>query len=249
VQILPCRTFRIARWARPKTARRLQKIPSMNVVLPPLPYAKDALEPYVSGLTMEVHYEKHHRGYADKLRKLLAGKPEENASLDHLVRTTEGDVFDNAAQVWNHTFFWYSLRPGGRAPQGAMLAAIERSFGDLAELQKQLAEVATGHFGSGWAWLVLDPRDRLRVVSTRDAENPLRGGARPILTIDVWEHAYYLDYLNDRARYVRGVVENLLDWEFAAENLRRATCGEDPLPEADVAGAARPRGETRGEEG
>ena len=151
----------------------------MNVTLPPLPYAKDALEPYVSGLTMEVHYEKHHRGYLEKLRQLLAGKPEENATLDHLVRTSDGDVFDNAAQVWNHTFFWYSLRPGGRPPNGALLAAIERGFGDLVELQKQLAEAATSHFGSGWAWLVLDPRERLRVVSTRDADNPLRGGARP----------------------------------------------------------------------
>lgn len=201
----------------------------MQFSLPPLPFAKDALEPLISGLTMEVHYEKHHRGYLDKLHKLLVGKPEEHASLEHLVRTADGDVFDNAAQVWNHSFFWYSMRPQGRPPRGELLAEIDRSFGSFDELKRQLIEVASGHFGSGWVWLVVDPRERLRVVSTHDAENPMRGGARPLLTIDVWEHAYYLDFLNDRARYVRGVVEHLLDWEFAADNLRSEPNGENPV--------------------
>ena len=156
-------------------------------------------------------------------------------------------MYDNAAQVWNHTFYWNSMRPGGGEPEGELLAAIERSFVDLDDLKKRFVEVAVGQFGSGWAWLVLDGRERLRVVSTSDAGNPLREGGRPLLTVDVWEHAYYLDYLNDRERYVSGVVEHLLDWEFAAENLRRAASGEDPLPDADVAGARRPDAKTRGD--
>jgi superoxide dismutase, Fe-Mn family len=209
----------------------------MRFALPPLPYAKDALEPYVSGLTLEVHYEKHHRGYLEKLEKLVHGKPEERETLEQLIRTAEGDVYDNAAQVWNHTFYWHSLRPGATPPSGELLAAIERSFEDLGDLKKRFVEVAGAHFGSGWAWLVLDGRDRLRVVSTSDAGNPLREGGRPLLTVDVWEHAYYLDYLNDRERYLTGVVEHLLDWDFAAENLRRANAGQDPLPAADVSGA------------
>jgi Fe-Mn family superoxide dismutase len=213
--------------------------------LPPLPYAKDALEPYVSGLTLEVHYEKHHRGYADKLEKLLAGKPEEHATLDQLIHTADGAIYDNAAQVWNHTFFWRSMSPVESSPSGELLAAIENQFGSVSELKKRLVEAASAHFGSGWAWLVLDPRDRLRVVSTHDAENPLRGGAQPLLTIDVWEHAYYLDFLNDRERYVQGVVDHLLDWNFAAENLRLATAGAEP-PSDDVTGAeARPGATTK----
>jgi superoxide dismutase, Fe-Mn family len=202
----------------------------MAYSLPPLPYPKDALEPHVSGLTLEVHYEKHHKGYLEKLNKLIDGKPEENESLEQLIRTTEGDVYDNAAQVWNHSFYWNSMRPGGRAPTTELLAHIELAFGDVDELKRRLVETAVHHFGSGYAWLVLDGRDRLRVTSTSDAGNPMREGGKPILTLDVWEHAYYLDYLNDRERYVKAVVENLLDWEFAAENLSRAVRGEDPLP-------------------
>jgi Fe-Mn family superoxide dismutase len=211
----------------------------MGFSLPPLPYAKDALEPWVSGLTLEVHYEKHHRGYVDKLSKLVGGKPEESESLEQLIRTTEGEVYDNAAQVWNHTFYWNSMRPGGRAPTSDLLAHVELAFGDMDELKRRLTDTATHHFGSGYAWLVLDGRDRLRVVSTSDAGNPLREGGKPILTIDVWEHAYYLDYLNDRERYVKAIVENLLDWEFAAENLARAVRGEDPLPGSDTDSFAR----------
>jgi Fe-Mn family superoxide dismutase len=198
----------------------------------------------VSGLTLEVHYEKHHRGYVDKLAKLVAGKPEEQATLDQLIHTADGDIYDNAAQVWNHTFFWQSMSPVPSIPRGELLTAIERQFGSVSEVKKRLVEVSSAHFGSGWAWLVVDPRDRLRVVSTHDAENPLRAGGQPLLTIDLWEHAYYLDFLNDRERYVQGVVDHLLDWEFAAENLRRATAGADP-PTDDVADA--PRAEPRPE--
>jgi superoxide dismutase, Fe-Mn family len=211
----------------------------MPFFLPPLPYPKDALEPHVSGLTLEVHYEKHHRGYVDKLNKLVAGKPEEHDSLEQLIRTTEGDVYDNAAQVWNHTFYWNSMRPGGRAPTPELLSHVELAFGDMDELKRRLVESAVHQFGSGYAWLVLDGRDRLRVTSTSDAVNPMREGGKPILAIDVWEHAYYLDYLSDRERYVKAVVENLLDWEFAAENLARAVRGEDPLPGSDTDSFAR----------
>jgi Fe-Mn family superoxide dismutase len=194
----------------------------MERTIRPLPYAKDALEPYVTGLTLEVHYERHHRGYLRKLQELVEGKPEEDEPLEALIRTGAGEVFENAAQVWNHDFYWRSLTPGGSRPSGPLLAAIERDFASVAELERRLAQTAEAHFGSGWLWLALDFRHRLRVVSTHDADNPLRQGGAPLLTVDLWEHAYYLDYFNDRKRYVEGVIENLLDWDFAAENLRRA---------------------------
>lgn len=219
----------------------------MSFHLPQLPYAKDALEPYVSGLTLEIHYEKHHRGYVEKLDKLVHGKPEGNESLEQLIRTSDGPVYDNAAQIWNHTFYWHSLSPGRRPPSGELLSHVELAFGDFDTLKQRLAEAAVGQFASGWAWLVLDGRDRLRVASTGDAGNPLREGGTPILTLDVWEHAYYLDYLNDRERYVHAVVENLLDWEFAAENLRRALGGEI-FSGADADGPAKgPREDRRTE--
>jgi Fe-Mn family superoxide dismutase len=196
----------------------------MDFRIEPLPYPKNALEPYVSGLTVEVHYEKHHKGYLEKLAKLVAGKPEENLSLEDLIRTSEGAVFDNAAQVWNHDFYWKSLTPGGgERPEGELRARVQECFGDFASLKERLAEAAIGQFGSGWAWLTADPSLRLSVVATSDADNPLCDGQIPLLTIDVWEHAYYLDHLHQRDRYVQGVVDNLLNWEFAAENLRRAT--------------------------
>jgi Fe-Mn family superoxide dismutase len=194
----------------------------MERTLSPLPYAKDALEPYVTGLTLEIHYERHHRGYLEKLLDLVEGKPEQDEPLEKLIRTAGGDVYDNAAQVWNHDFYWRSLRPGGSRPEGELLASIERDFGGFDELKRRFIHVATSHFGSGWAWLVLDGR-RLRVVSTSDAGNPLREGGIPLLTLDLWEHAYYLDYFNERQHYVQNAIEHLIDWDFAAENLRRAS--------------------------
>jgi Fe-Mn family superoxide dismutase len=195
----------------------------MEFRIEPLPYPKDALEPYVSGLTVEVHYEKHHKGYLEKLAKLVAGKPEESSSLEELIRTSQGPVFDNAAQVWNHDFYWRSMTPdGGSPPEGELRARVLECFGDFAGLKERLVDAAVGQFGSGWAWLTADASLRLEVVATSDADNPLRDGVTPLLTIDVWEHAYYLDHMHQRDRYVQGVVDHLLDWEFAAENLRRA---------------------------
>jgi Fe-Mn family superoxide dismutase len=191
--------------------------------LPALPYAKSALAPHISARTVTVHYEKHHRGYLDKLAKLLRGKPEEDASLEDLVRHATGDVFDNAAQAWNHAFYWRSLRPGGGGrPSGAVRELIVRGFGSVADFKRQLGEAATTRFGSGWAWVFADARGRLRIESRPNAENPLQDGGVPLLVIDVWEHAYYLDYQNERDRYVRGVLDHLLDWDFLALNLEEA---------------------------
>ena len=195
----------------------------MKFELPPLPYRKDALAPHVSGQTLEVHYEKHHRGYLSKLRKQIEGKPEAERSLEDLIRSAEGDVFDNAAQVWNHSFYWSSMSPeGGGQPGAALREGIEASFGATDRFLQQFAEAASGQFGSGWAWLVLDAGGRLRVRKSSNAGNPLQHGEIPLLTLDVWEHAYYLDYKNERSRYVAAFLEHLANWDFAASNLARA---------------------------
>ncbi|NNL66126.1 MAG: superoxide dismutase [Myxococcales bacterium] len=195
----------------------------MKFEIEPLPYDLDALEPDISARTLEIHYGKHHRGYLDKLRKQIEGKPEAERSLADLIRTSEGSLFNNAAQVWNHAFYWKSMRPGGGGrPEGALAAAIDSGFGSLPDFKRQFAEAANGEFGSGWAWLVLDPGGRLRVLSSSDAENPLQRGATPLLTLDVWEHAYYLDHQNERGKYVDAFLERLVDWDFAARNLANA---------------------------
>ena len=191
--------------------------------LAPLPWAYDALEPHVSARTVELHYEKHHRGYLEKLREAIEGKPEAQLDLEELVRTSSGHVFNQAAQVWNHDFYWSCLAPdGARRPEGALRARIERDFGSFEACCRRLAEAAEAHFGSGYAWLAAGRDGRLRAFSTHDAENPLGGGLVPLLTLDVWEHAYYLDVQNERARYVGAVIEHLLDWDFAARNLGAA---------------------------
>ena len=203
----------------------------MKLVLAPLPYAKDALEPHLSARTLELHYEKHHRGYLQKLRKLVTGKPEEKLTLEQLVRHTEGPVFDNAAQVWNHDFYWRSMKPGGGGrPAQPLRELLTRSFGSVADCKAALAEAANTRFGSGWAWLLLDSRGRLRADSTPNAENPLRRGARPLLALDVWEHAYYVDYQNERERYVRGFLDHLLDWDFVESNLADAQVLQSRTP-------------------
>jgi Fe-Mn family superoxide dismutase len=196
----------------------------VKVDLAPLPYAKDALAPFVSARTLDVHYEKHHKGYARELAELVRGKPEEKLSLEQLVRHSTGDVFDNAAQVWNHDFYWRSMKPGGggEPAAGALRDLLASSFGSVADMKQRLAEAAGSRFGSGWAWVISDQSGRLRVESTPNAENPLQRGHTPLLTVDVWEHAYYLDYQNERARYVRGFLDHLLDWDFLAANLERA---------------------------
>ena len=195
----------------------------MKSEIAPLPYRKNALEPYLSAETLELHYEKHHKGYLAKLRKAIDGKPEAERGLEELIRTASGDVFNNAAQVWNHSFYWPSLKPGGGGrPEGKLKEALEASFGSFDRFRDAFSEAANGEFGSGWAWLLLDAKGRLRVASSSDAENPLRGDLVPLVTLDVWEHAYYVDYRNERARYVDAFLDHLLNWDFVAANLARA---------------------------
>jgi Fe-Mn family superoxide dismutase len=191
--------------------------------LPGLPYAEDALDPVISARTLQFHHGKHHRAYVDNLNRLVAGTTLAEHSLEHIVRATAGSadqmaVFNNAAQVWNHNFQWRSLRPGaGGRPGAVMSRAIDASFGSFDEFRKQFVQVAVSQFGSGWGWLVRDG-DRLRVMKTANAETPVTQGLVPLLTIDVWEHAYYLDYQNRRADYVNAVIDRLLDWGFAEAN-------------------------------
>jgi superoxide dismutase, Fe-Mn family len=199
----------------------------MNRELEPLPYDKKALDPYISARTVDFHYEKHHRGYLDNLFKTLGKEAAAKAALEDIILHDSGKVFNLAAQVWNHTFYWNSMRPGGGgAPTGPVAEAIRAAFGGRQEFKQALAEAANGQFGSGWAWLVARPGasgGQLQIITTSDADNPLRrGGLIPLLTIDVWEHAYYLDYQNDRARYVQGYLDHLLNWEFVARNLQAA---------------------------
>jgi Fe-Mn family superoxide dismutase len=193
-------------------------------VLPPLPYPENALDPVISPRTLGFHYGKHHKGYVDTLNKLVAGTELSDLSLEALIAATAGKadkaaIFNNAAQVWNHTFYWRSLRPsGGGEPPAVLKQKIEAAFGDLDGCKKELATAATTQFGSGWAWLVQDS-GTLKVVKTGNAETPLTGKVKPLLAIDVWEHAYYLDYQNRRADHVNAVLDKLINWGFAADNL------------------------------
>ena len=193
-------------------------------VLPPLPYADNALDPVISAKTMGFHYGKHHKGYVDNLNKLVAGTEFADLPLEKIITATAGKadkiaIFNNAAQTWNHTFFWRSLTPqGGREPPALFEQKIETSFGGLEACKNELATAATTQFGSGWVWLVLEG-DELKVVKTGNAGVPMTTGMKPLLTIDVWEHAYYLDYQNRREEYVNAVLDKLINWDFAAENL------------------------------
>ena len=193
-------------------------------MLAPLPYAASALAPVISAETLGFHHGKHHRGYVEKLNQLVVGTPLESLDMAALVRLTAGDaskvaVYNNAAQSWNHDFYWRSLRPqGGGEPPAALKARLEADFGSVEACRQALAAAATSQFGSGWAWLVADG-SKLRVVKTANADTPLTQGLKPLLTIDVWEHAYYLDYQNRRADHVNAVIHRLLDWEFALTNL------------------------------
>jgi len=193
-------------------------------VLPPLPYADSALNPVISANTIGFHYRKHHKGYVDNLNKLVAGTEFADLPLEKIITETAGKpdktaIFNDAAQTWNHAFYWLSLRPkGGGEPPLVLKQEIEASFVTLDTCKKELANAATSQFGSGWAWLVLDA-GKLKVVTTGNADLPLTRGMKPLLTIDVWEHAYYLDYQNRRADYVNLVLEKLINWGFAMENL------------------------------
>jgi superoxide dismutase, Fe-Mn family len=220
----------------------------MSFEIAPLPYPPGALAPVLSAAAVELHYEKHHKGYLAKLRNLSEGKPEANASLVELIHTAKGELFNNAAQVWNHSFYWQCMSPhGGGHPMGALKAALETSFGTFGAFRAEFAAAAIGKFGSGWAWLVRNAMGELRVASSDDADNPLQHGSTPLLALDVWEHAYYVDYRNERARYVEGFLDQLVNWEFVAGNLaaaerQRATSevrGEgDAVADADYRAAA-----------
>jgi Superoxide dismutase len=194
--------------------------------LPPLPYAENALEPIITAKTMSFHYGKHHKAYVDNLNKLIAGTEYADLSLEKIITSTAGKpentaIFNNAAQAWNHSFYWNSLTPkGGGEPPDALKQKIEASFGSVDSCKKELASTAVSQFGSGWAWLVLDG-DMLKVVKTANADIPMTKGLKPVLAIDVWEHAYYLDYQNRRADYVNAVLDKLINWEFALQNISK----------------------------
>lgn len=194
------------------------------IVLPPLPYSDSALSPVISAETIGFHYGKHHKAYVDNLNKFIAGTELSALTLEEIILRTAGKtdkaaIFNNAAQAWNHAFYWRSLAPlSGAEPSAALKKKIDASFGSLDACKKELLAAATGQFGSGWAWLVLDG-GMLKVVKTGNAETPMTSGLKPLLTIDVWEHAYYLDYQNRRADYVGLVLEKLMNWEFAESNL------------------------------
>jgi Fe-Mn family superoxide dismutase len=196
------------------------------LMLPPLPYAQDALAPVISANTVGFHYGKHHKGYYDTIAKLTAGTPMAELTLEQLVVQSAGDtsratLFNNAAQAWNHNFYWNSLSPRQQTPSGKLAELIQRDFGSLDALRRALATACVGQFGSGWGWLVLE-QGHLKVVKTSNADLPFIHGQRPLLTIDVWEHAYYLDVQNRRADYVDAVLAKILNWDFAAQNLSYA---------------------------
>ena len=195
----------------------------MTITLPELPYAQNALEPHISANTLSFHYGKHHQAYVTNLNKLIAGTEFEKASLEEIVKKSSGPIFNNAAQVWNHTFYWHSMKPaGGGVPSGELAKQIEKDFGSLDKFREEFTAAATTQFGSGWAWLVLDKSGKLKVIKTANAETPLTTGDTALLTIDVWEHAYYLDYQNRRPDYIATFLDKLANWEFASSNLAGA---------------------------
>ena len=190
----------------------------MTYDLPSPPYELDALEPYISVETLEFHYGRHHRTYVDNLNKLVPGTPFEGQSLEEIIRGAEGPLFNNAAQVWNHSFYWRSLAPdGGGEPAGELAVAIDAAFGSFAAFKELFTQAAVTAFGSAWVWLVKAPDGTLRVVTTANAANPMTDGLKPLLTCDVWEHAYYIDYRNARPKYV-AAFWNLVNWSFASRN-------------------------------
>ncbi len=199
----------------------------MAFELPNLPYEQNALEPHISANTLSFHHGKHHAGYVNNLNNLIKDTDLADKSLEEIIKATAGDagkagIFNNAAQVWNHTFYWHSMKPnGGGTPTGALAAKIEEDFGSFDAFKEQFKTAGTTQFGSGWAWLVLE-NGKLKVTKTLNAENPLHQGQIPLLTMDVWEHAYYLDYQNRRPDYAQTFLDRLVNWDFAAENYAKA---------------------------
>ena len=187
--------------------------------LPDLPYPKNALEPTISQETLEFHHDKHHQTYVTNLNNLVPGTEFENASLEEIVKRSSGGIFNNAAQVWNHTFYWNCLSPnGGGAPSGDLGAAIDKAFGSFDDFKKAFSTSAATNFGSGWTWLVKNSDGSVEIVNTSNAGNPMTDGKTPLLTIDVWEHAYYIDYRNARPKYLEEIWK-LVNWDFVAANL------------------------------
>lgn len=199
--------------------------------LPKLPYAQDALAPHISGETMKLHHGKHHKSYVDKLNELLVGDPLADLPLEDVIQRTHGNqekqtIFNNAAQIWNHDFFWTSMLPdGGGAPTGPVRQLIDDKFGDAKAFGKAFSEAAVAHFGSGWIWLVLDG-EALKIVTTHDADLPLVHGWTALATCDLWEHAYYLDYQNRRPEFVQTFLDQLIDWDFVNENMAKVKVSE-----------------------
>ncbi len=191
----------------------------MKHELPNLPYAPNALEPHISAETLSFHHGKHHQTYVDKLNGLIAGTEYEQLGLDEIVRKASGGIFNNAAQHWNHSFYWNCLSPnGGGTPKGKLAEAIDTRWGSLEKLKEELTQAAATNFGAGWTWLVKGVKGELEIANTSNAGNPLTDGQTPILTIDVWEHAYYIDYRNARPKYIEAYWQ-LVNWEFANQNL------------------------------
>jgi Fe-Mn family superoxide dismutase len=187
--------------------------------LPALPYAMDALAPHISKETFEFHYGKHHQAYVTNLNNLIKGTEFESASLEEIIKKSSAGIFNNSAQVWNHTFFWHSMKPGGGgAPAGALAAAIDKKWGSFDAFKDAFTKSAVGNFGSGWTWLVKKPDGTVDIVNTSNAATPVTGADKPLLTIDVWEHAYYIDYRNARPKFVETFLASLANWDFAAKN-------------------------------
>ncbi|MCY4258396.1 MAG: superoxide dismutase [bacterium] len=192
----------------------------MTFELPPLPYSQSALEPHISANTLSFHYDRHHAGYVANLNRLAESTEWETAGLEQVVTGASGPIFNNAAQIWNHTFYWNSMSPdGGGTPSGTIAAAIDAAFGSYDKFRSKFATTATTLFGSGWAWLVANSNGGLEITQTSNADLPLLHGQTPLLVADVWEHAYYLDYQNARPAYVEAFLDHLINWDFAAQNL------------------------------
>ena len=195
----------------------------MAFELPPLPYDKNALAPHISAETLEYHHGKHHQAYVTNLNKLVDGKPEASKSLEDIIKSSDGPLFNNAAQVWNHTFYWHCMKPnGGGQPQGELADAIKRDFGSVEKFAEEFSNAAATQFGSGWAWLVLGSDKKLAVTKTPNADLPMKHGQKALLTIDVWEHAYYIDFRNARPKYIETFLKSLVNWDYALENLKKA---------------------------
>jgi len=193
----------------------------MPFTLPNLPYAKDALAPHISAETLEYHHGKHHAAYVNNLNKLLEGKPEANKSLEEIIKNSEGGVFNNAAQVWNHTFYWSCMKPnGGGQPTGDLLSGINGAFGSFDKFNEEFSNAAATQFGSGWAWLV-EHDGKLKIEKTSNADLPMKHNCKALMTIDVWEHAYYIDFRNQRPKYIETFLNHLVNWDFALENLKK----------------------------